>query len=484
MSRLKRIAYFDCQFGAAGDMLLAALLDSGLDLELWQAEVRKIAIPKESFSVRISDVIRCGMKAKKIDILLQDGQEQPDYNPTFQAPEDGHAHKVGHGHGHEHGHEHGHSHETEHGHSHEHEHRQSHEQLLGNGHEPVRTLADILKIIELSQISPSSKNLASRIFTRLAGAEAKVHGVTTNEIHFHELGAIDAILDIIGFSIAYNLLEIEESFISSVPLGSGTIKASHGVIPIPAPAVVQLLSQVQGKTNGLLIPFECLTPTGAAILCEIATAWGSQASFAKLETNGSGAGNKNPKEWANVCRVLIGVSEESQKSERFNSELVGVIEANIDDQSPQALSYAVDRLWERGALDIALVPAQMKKGRLGQIISVVCKPGDITELQELILTETTTIGVRATLTTRLTAIRNFVSIQAGPDITVKVKIALDAHGKVVNVQPEFDDLAFFAQAEGISIKEAQQQIMSKYADFADCAYDSDSKEGTKRVRSV
>ena len=400
----KIVAHFDCQFGAAGDMLLGAMLDSGLvEYADWLDAVYKIALPLGSFTVERSRVERCSLKVNKVEIIPQGPQTDE------------------------------------------------------------RHLSEILHIIDRSEIPNGAKDLSRRIFQRLGGAESFVHGISIEEVHFHEVGAIDSIVDIVGFAIAYDLCKIEKSTVSAVPLGSGTVLTQHGNLPVPAPAVQKLISDAGAATSNFHIPYECLTPTGAAILCEIAASWGTQAGFEKVLGSGAGAGNKDSQFWPNVCRVIIGQSQEKRtSSQRFREEQIAVVEANIDDQSPQAIAYAVDRLWEAGALDVSVTPCMMKKGRSGHVLSIICEPSKATEMQELVLMHTTTIGARVQQMSRLVAERSFVNVSVNDSTIVRVKIAKDRSGNVLNVHPEFDDLAKLAMDANISIKEAHQIVMNKY----------------------
>lgn len=400
---MKRVAHFDCQFGAAGDMLLGALLDTGLiDHQSWLDAVNKIALPAGSFAVATSKVERCSLKANKLDIVLQGPQTAE------------------------------------------------------------RHLSEILEMIDHSEISPGAKDLGSRIFQRLGSAEAHVHGIPIEEVHFHEVGAVDSIVDIVGFAIAYDYCKIERATVSAIPLGSGTVLTRHGNLPVPAPAVQKLIADAQAATSDFHIPYECLTPTGAAILCEIADSWGSQSAFSKVLGSGAGAGNKDSQFWPNVCRVLIGESNENASSRRFREEEIAVVEANIDDQSPQAIAYAVERMREAGALDVSVTPCTMKKGRSGHKLSIICAPLTATQIQELVLTHTTAIGARVQFMSRLVAERNFVDVSVDNANVVRVKIATDKEGNLLNVHPEFDDIANLATQRNISIKEAHQLVMSKY----------------------
>jgi hypothetical protein len=273
-----KVAYFDCGFGAAGDMLLGAMIDAGLPFDKFCAELRKLALPPGSFAVELKGVERCSLAAKKFNVLIEpkeshEHERDGHSHEHDQTKEHGHEHKqaVDHAHADENSHSHGHSHEHVHEHAPSHEHTHEHGGLdhVHDGGE--RHLSEILQIIENSPISANAKQLASRIFCRLGEAEAKVHGVDVEDIHFHEVGAIDAIIDIVGFAIAYDMLAIEHSQVSPLPVGSGLVKMRHGLFPVPGPAVINLLQSSGLPVANSSFKHECLTPTGAAILSTVAT---------------------------------------------------------------------------------------------------------------------------------------------------------------------------------------------------------------------
>jgi len=398
-----KIAYFDCQFGAAGDMLLAALLGAGLPESAWLGEIKKIALPEGSFTVSINQVVRGTIASQKVDVQCAPSEDE-------------------------------------------------------------RNLSEIEAIISRSPISENARRLARQIFGLLATAEARIHGVATSAVHFHEVGAIDAIVDIVGFAIGYDLLGIERSEVSAVPLGSGTTSTEHGIFPVPPPAVLSLLTEAQAPTRASDIDYECLTPTGAAILATVAARWGPCPAMDRIVGIGYGAGTKESDRWPNVCRIIIGERAGQATAPvlpaRFAAEAIAVVEANLDDFSPQALSWAVERLSQSGALDVSVLPAVMKKGRSGHLLSVLCKPDDRVRIEELILTETSSIGVRSHLAERLVAEREWRTVTLSSGDQVRVKIARDRQGCVVNTQPEYEDCAACAAARGIPLKEVIWEAMA------------------------
>lgn len=438
-----RTAFFDCPFGAAGDMLLGALIDAGLDIEAWQAELAKIDLPPGSFSVRPEKLLRCGIHSTKLHVFLN-AQD---------------AHEYEHKHDLEHRHQ---QHSDEHGHANEHHHEHDHAH---------RGLSEILQIIENSSINPGAKKLAAAIFSRLGVAEAKVHGVTADEVHFHEVGAVDAIVDIVGFSIAYDLMGIERSIVSPLPVGGGTIASMHGEFPVPGPATLELLRESRAPLAQSSLDYECLTPTGAAILTTIAERFGFSPDLAAIDAIGYGAGSLNPDGHPNVCRIVVGQSvanksgDRSSSSARYRSELVAVVECNFDDLSPQVISYTSQRLLSEGALDVFVTSCTMKKGRSGHMLSVLCKLEDRLRIKEILLAETSTLGVRSSVTERLIAERELkkIDIKTGEATaqSIRVKIGRDLEGNIINVQPEFEDCASVARSTGTPLKDVLRVATSK-----------------------
>jgi len=296
-----KIAYFDCQFGVAGDMLLGAMIDAGLERQSWLQEVAKIALPQDSYEIAINQVQRCTIAAKKVDVITDAEKEHINSNVvvTEQARKmtavaghtfsDKHIHNIR-------------------NHS---DHTDEDDAVHNHHHEtsvPATAMTDVQTVIKASTISPRAKDLALRIVSRLGRSEALVHGMSSEAIYFHEVGAVDAIVDITGFAIAYDMLGIERSYVSAVPLGSGHVQTASGLFPVPAPAVVYLLAEIKAPTLPSEINYECVTPTGAAILAEICQHWGVMPTFEAVHSIGYGAGTKNTKKWPNVCRMMLGTA--------------------------------------------------------------------------------------------------------------------------------------------------------------------------------
>ena len=311
-----------------------------------------------------------------------------------------------------------------------------------------RHLPHIAKIIEAaSALSPLAKQNAIAIFVKLGEAEAHAHGIPMDRVHFHEVGAVDSISDIVGACVAFELLGVDQIACSPINVGSGLVETEHGTLPVPAPATAQLLINKPIYSKGPAM--ELTTPTGAAIVATLATHFGSLPAMS-IRSTGLGAGTADFKVQANVLRAVIG--ERTAASEATS---VNVLEANIDDASPQVLGYAMDRLFAAGALDVALQPIQMKKNRPGSLLSVIAKPEDTDALAAIILSETTTIGLRITTAERRVAARRFINVDT-PWGVVRMKVT--AQGAT----PEYDDCRSLAEAKGVPLKDVLAQAQFAY----------------------
>jgi len=395
-----RIAYLECFSGISGDMFLGALVDAGVSPKLLEDTVTALGVGAK---LEISKVMRSGISATKVDVWVDGEKDMP--REEFWAKQDAQT-TVGVEHSHAdspHEHDHSHSHEHPH-HEHEHDHHDhhSHGESSRTGaspphsHEPHghshshRGLSEIKKIISAASISDKAKKTAISIFEALGAAEAKIHNVPIETIHFHEVGAVDAIVDIVCASVGVEALGVDEIICSSLNVGGGTVKCAHGTFPVPAPATVELLKDVPVYSSG--IQAELVTPTGAAIVKTIAKRFGAFPEL-KIERSAYGAGSREFPGHPNVLRFVIGEAA-SKLASRTNSETVSVLEANLDDLNPQVFGYVMDRLLEDGALDVFGMPVQMKKNRPGTLLTVLCKPEDADKLVQLIFSETTTLGVR------------------------------------------------------------------------------------------
>ena len=378
------IAYFDCFSGISGDMVLGALVDAGADLRVIEAELRKLGL--EGWSVSAEKVKRGAISATQVKV------------------------------------------DTSEGHHH-------------------RGLSIILGRIDKADLAPRAAERARKIFTRLAEAEAKVHQMPVEQVHFHEVGAVDSIVDIVGAAIGFELLGIDEFACSSFDVGAGQVKTAHGLLPVPAPATAELLRGAPTYSSG--IQRELVTPTGAAIATTLATRF-SEIPKMTLRTIGYGAGAAELKEKANVMRLLIGESEVSEPGEHWDAP-ISVIETNVDDMSPQIYGYFVDRALAAGALDVFSTSVLMKKNRPGQLVTLLCEHSNLSGLMDLIFRETTTIGVRTYEVRRKTLDRELVPV-ATPFGEVRLKVSR-MNGTVLNATPEYEDCQRIAAARGIPLKE-------------------------------
>jgi len=311
-----------------------------------------------------------------------------------------------------------------------------------------RHLKHILEMIEKSGISARAKQNASAVFRRLGEAEAKVHDIPIEKVHFHEVGAVDSICDIVGACIGFDLLDIGAIYSSAVNVGSGTVKTEHGVLPVPAPATALLLAGKPIYARGPSL--ELTTPTGAAIVTTLATEFGALPPMRSI-ASGYGAGDHDFPEHANVLRVLVGETSGAEES-----TTVTVLEANIDDSTPQVLGYAMERLLEAGALDVTLAPVLMKKGRPGTILSVIARPEDRESLARLIFEETTTLGLRIFSAERRVKARHSIDV-ATPHGTVRMKVSENG-----SFAPEYEDCRKVARESGVPLKQILAEATHEY----------------------
>jgi pyridinium-3,5-bisthiocarboxylic acid mononucleotide nickel chelatase len=389
-----KIAYFDCFAGISGDMTLGALVDAGADFSALQRELGGLGLSDE-FEITLDRVAKRGISAADVTV-------KPHRN----------------------------HHDHDHGHSHSH----------GRG------FTEIKQIIEQSGLSERVRRDSIAVFTKLGEAEAKIHGKGIEEIHFHEVGAVDAIVDIVGACICLELLRIEKVYCSPMPTFTGTVEIAHGTFPLPAPATVEILKGAPWRELG--IEGEIVTPTGAAIVATLAEGFGPMPAMS-VESIGYGAGKKDFG-MPNVLRVFVGTSADSGSGEPSYNAEVAVIETNIDDLSPQVYEVVMERLFDAGALDVYLTPIQMKKNRPATLLSVICEPGLIDTLSAIIFEETTSIGIRIDTRRRMCLDREIVGVETefGP---IAVKVAR-YEGTVLNIQPEYEDCKAAAAKHGVAFK--------------------------------
>ena len=442
-----RIAYLECFSGISGDMFLGALVDAGVSPKLLQDTVAALGLGAK---LEVSRVIRSGISSTKVDVWVDGEKDMPreEYWAKQEASHS-HAHHDHHGHEHEHSHEHHHS----HGESSRaeapapHKHERSH---------PHRGLSEIRKIISAARISDSAKKTAISIFEALGAAEAKIHDVPVDNIHFHEVGSVDAIVDIVCAAVGVEALGVDEIVCSPLNVGGGMVKCAHGTFPVPAPATVELLKNAPVYSAD--VQAELVTPTGAAIVKTLAKRFGAFPGI-KIEKSAYGAGSRDFSGHPNVLRIVIG--EAVKMSAKTGSETISVLEANLDDLNPQVFGYVMDRLLDEGALDVFGVPVQMKKNRPGTLLTVLCKTEDSDKLLRLIFSETTTLGVRRREESRETLARRWESVRTEWG-EVRIKIA-SMNGTVTNYAPEYEDCRRIAEEHHVPLKMVMQEAAREYA---------------------
>lgn len=374
-----KTAYFDCIAGASGDMLLGALIDVGLPAATLESELKKLHI--DDFHLHVGKVMKNCFAATKVDVHVHD-------------------------------------------------------------HTPERHLKDIREVVEKSHVSDRVKERAIRVFTRICEEEAAIHNMSVDSVHLHEVGGVDAIVDVVGVLAGVDLLGIERVHVSPLPVGRGFIKGAHGQIPLPAPATLGLLKGV--PIVGSPIDVEFVTPTGAALLTELADTWGPIPAMT-LQQVGYGAGTRDL-EIPNVLRLLIG---DASGSGAWNTETITVLETHLDNDRGETVGHACRKLMAEGALDVVSIPAQTKKDRPAQVVKVLAKPEDADRLEKILFEETSTLGIRRSETRRDALERSFDTVETkyGP---ISVKLAKLPNGQL-RVTPEYEDCRKAAEAHNVSL---------------------------------
>jgi uncharacterized protein (TIGR00299 family) protein len=383
------LAYFDCFSGISGDMTLGALVDAGLPLEVLRAELAKLNLP--GYTLSSEKVRRSGISATKVHVVLDEKDQ------------------------------------------------------------PARHLADISRIINGSSLSPVIQQKSLAIFHRLAEAEAKVHGTTPDRVHFHEVGAVDALVDIVGSVIGLEHLGITEIIGSPVNVGSGTVHTAHGKLPVPAPATVELLRNIPLYSSS--ITFELTTPTGAAILSTLAASFGLLPQM-KVDRIAHGAGNKDFSHTPNVLRLMIG-----ELLPAYGEDRSTLIETNIDDMNPQLYDHVIERLLAQGAQDAYLTPIIMKKGRPAILLSVLCDRINTDAVLDTLFRETTSIGVRIGETGRKKLQREVRQVETSYG-TVRVKVSRRGD-EIMTVTPEYGDCKMLAEEKKVPLKSVIEEAKAK-----------------------
>ena len=426
-------------------MFLGALVDAGVPAGLLEKTVAALNVGAR---LELSRVVRSGISATKVDVWV--GGEK-------DLPREEYWERQEHSHGHDHsGHEHADHEQDHHGHSHSHP-GESSRAGAPAPHEHSRGLKEIRGIISAASISNGAKKTAISIFEALGRAEAKIHNTSIESVHFHEVGAVDAMVDIVCAAAGAEALGVDEIICSPLNVGGGMVKCAHGTFPVPAPATVELLAGAPVYSSG--IQAELVTPTGAAIVKTLASRFAAFPEM-RIEKSGYGAGSRDFPGHPNVVRLTVGESASSTLAAKTASETISVLEANLDDLNPQVFGYVMDRLLEEGAVDVFGMPVQMKKNRPATLLTVLCKPEDAGKLTQLIFTETTTLGVRRRDEMRQTLARRWESVGT-PWGEVRIKIA-SMNGTVTNYAPEYEDCRRIAAEHHVPLKTVMQEAARAY----------------------
>jgi uncharacterized protein (TIGR00299 family) protein len=431
-----RIAYFDCFAGISGDMFLGALLDAGVSPQVFHDAIAALHL---GASLKIEKVDRSGISSTKVFVL------EETIAGTVLAEETGASHTHD-------SHTHNHA-ESAKDHTHEHGHVHHHEEKAVPHHHG-RSLTTIRNIIRSSSLAEAVKKTAIQTFELLGASEARIHNVDIEKIHFHEVGAIDAIVDIVAASAGIHALAIDQWFCSPVNVGGGTVDCAHGRFPVPAPATADLLRGL--PTYSADPQMELVTPTGAAIIRALSPTFSQQPAM-RVQNIGYGAGTRNPKGFPNVLRLSIGESEDATQG---SSDTVTVLETALDDLNPQIIAHVTEQALQQGALDVMLTAVVMKKGRPGTLLTILCDPDKASVLEHLMLRETSTLGIRIHQEQRSCLSRSHQSVAtAYGDIRIKVgSLATEE----LNATPEFEDCRTAAATHNVPVKQVIQSAIASY----------------------
>ncbi|HEX4758635.1 MAG TPA: nickel pincer cofactor biosynthesis protein LarC [Terracidiphilus sp.] len=444
-----RIGYLECFSGISGDMLLGALVDAGVPFESLADAATALNVGAR---LEMRKVTRGGLTATKVDVITPDGA----------ANETGHSHD--------------HSHEA---HPHTHSHEESgappfprpFEERVGDhksqpatvhsthSHAPHRHLSSILKIIAAAPLSDAVKARSTRAFQLLGEAEAGIHSIPIEQVHFHEVGAVDTIVDIVCSAAGAELLNVDRWLASPLSVGSGTVKCQHGTLPVPAPATLALLGDAPVYAAGS--PMERVTPTGAAVLRMLDVRYETLPAM-QVKSTGYGAGGRETPGEPNLLRLLVGEAAEKAVATSPEEEPIAIIETVIDDSNPQVLAYVSELLLEAGAWDVYRMAVQMKKGRTGVQMTVLCSPDLVPALEQVLFRETTTIGLHWRLENKHSLTREWVSVTTAWG-DVRIKIARWPSGEIANASPEYEDCRKAATRYAVPLKQVMQQAMQAFA---------------------
>jgi hypothetical protein len=439
-----RIAYLDCFAGISGDMFLGALVDAGVDPAILHEATAALNL---NASLKIEKVNRSGISSTKVHVY--EGAKLAEQPPIPSPADDSSIHQQTHTHQHlpktQHHHKTGHTHDHPHAHDHEHPAEHTH----------GRSLTVIRDLINAAPLAPVVKQTAIQAFELLGASEAKIHNIPIEKIHFHEVGAVDAIVDIVAASAGIHVLAVEKWHCSPLNVGGGMVDCAHGRFPVPAPATADLLRGL--PTYSAHIEKELVTPTGAALIRALAPTFGPQPAM-RVQHIGYGAGTRNPKDFPNVLRISIGDSDQPAASP--DTAAVAVLETAIDDLSPQILAYVTERALTLGALDVMSTAVQMKKGRLGTLLTILADDAQVPSLEDLLLRETSTLGVRIHHERRSCLDRAHTTVTT-PYGEIRIKLG-SRNGEVYNAAPEFEDCRTAATKHNVPLKLVQQAAIAAY----------------------
>jgi len=436
-----RIGYLECFSGISGDMMLGALVDAGVPFSLLEETAVALGVGAR---LEMRKTVQGGLTGTKVDVVTSDDESGRARASGDRANRSGGSHD-------DHGH---------HDHSHEGHSQQAHSHAppaasSGHDHPHHRSLSTILGIIRTAPLSDPVKENACRAFQLLGEAEATIHSIDIDKVHFHEVGAVDTIVDIVCAAAGCAALNVGRWLASPLNVGSGTVQCAHGTLPVPAPATLALLGDAPIYSAGP--PMERVTPTGAALLRMLDVQYGPIPAM-RVSASGYGAGGRDTPGQPNLVRLLVG--EESATD--IGAEPIAVIETVIDDSSPQLVAYVSDVLLEAGAWDVYRAAVQMKKGRTGVQLTVLCHPDRVADMRDLLFRETTTIGLHWRVENKSSLAREFVEVQTqwGP---VRIKIARWHSGRIANAAPEFEDCRRLAAAHSVPLKRVTQEAMRVFS---------------------
>jgi len=430
-----KILYYDCFAGISGDMNLGAMLDLGIEADYLKNELLKL--PVNGYTLQVTRDIRKGISGTRVNVMI-------DEQRLLIAGQD-------HGHNHEHGHPH------DHEHFHDHEHPHTNLQAHNPERKPLHnSFAEIKQLILSSKLNDTIKETSLAIFVKVAEAEAKIHNLPVGEVHFHEVGAVDSIVDIVGAAICLDKLGVDVVYCSTVELGGGSVRCAHGIYPVPAPATAEIVKHMPVRTG--TVNYETTTPTGAAILAACVNEFTDKVELSIVRT-GYGIGTRDG-EIPNVLRVFLCESIDSKKPEKESSFIV---ECNIDDMNPEFYDYITDSLFTAGAKDVYITPIIMKKSRPAVKLSVLCTTDAETRINEVLFRETSTIGVRKYQVDK-TMLDRIIDTISTPLGDVRVKSAF-YKGVCIKSKPEYDDCIKIAREKGIPVsrvyREVEQELRRK-----------------------